>query len=121
MDNQQTGTDLSGFDVGDNRQNQLFDVLSHPHRRFILHYLQSAETPLPVKKLMSELVAWEIQRPETDPMDDEKKAIKIALVHNHLPKIAQAGLIRYDDARQSVTITDRTKEGEAHLETMKSY
>ncbi|NHN47091.1 hypothetical protein G9464_05695 [Halostella sp. JP-L12] len=108
------------FDTGGNRQDELFDVLSHQRRRFLLHALQTAETPVQIEELTTELVVWETQQPVPNRSGDDRTAIEVSLVHNHLPKMAQAGLIRYDETEQTVMLADRTDEVKAHLQTMAS-
>lgn len=101
--------------VGDEeRRNELFDALSHPHRRFTLEYLQTASTPLAVETLAAELEAWdERQLPVEPPL--AVSAIETALVHNHLPRLADAGLIGYEHSQLTVTLTDRTEEVQSLL------
>lgn len=120
MANQFSGTDLSKFDAGDDRQDDLFDVLSHQHRRFILHALRTAEMPVPVGELATELVAWEVQRPVSDRSGDDRDAIEVSLVHTHLPKMADAGLIKYNVTGQIVTLADRSDEIQTHLQPLMS-
>ncbi|WP_433625679.1 DUF7344 domain-containing protein [Halomicrococcus sp. NG-SE-24] len=120
MANRFSGTDPSEFDVGGDQRDELFDVLSNPRRRFILYLLQTAEMPVSVGELTTELTAWESQRQVPDYSADDRAAIEIPLEHNHLPKMAEAGLIDYDDTQQQVTLADRTDEVRAHLQTMAS-
>lgn len=118
MTNQLSETVLSGFDAGGDQQDELFEVLSHPHRRAILHYLHNSDTPASVRDLTAELVTWTERRTASDRTGDDRDVVEGALVHNHLPRMAEAGLVSYDDARQTVTLADRTAEVRAHLETM---
>ena len=111
---------MSEFDVGGDRQDELFDVLSHSRRRFLLAFLQNAETPVSVEELTTELVTWEAQQPVPDRSGAERDASEISLVHNHLPKMAEAGLIRYDYTRRTVALGDRTDEVQAHLQPLAS-
>lgn len=120
MENRHSGPDPSAFDVGGDRQDELFDVLSHPARRFTLRYLQTADVPLEVSELATELVAWEVERPVSDRTSEDRDAIEVSLLHSHLPKMAAAGLVRYDTARKTVSLADRTDEVQAHLQTMAS-
>lgn len=120
MTNQFSEADQSQFDVGGDRQDELFDVLSNSRRRFVLHDLQTAEMPVQVGELTTGIVTWETQRPVPDHSGTKSDAVEVSLVHHHLPKMAQAGLVRYDDARQTVTLADRTDEVRAHLQTMAS-
>lgn len=110
---------LSEFNVGSDRQDEIFSVLSHSHRRFILQYLHSADTPISIDELAAELVAWKNPLSAADQLSDGRATlVKISLMHSHLPKMAEAGLIRYDEIQQTVTLGDRADEGRAHLQTM---
>ena len=113
-------TNLSEFDVGGDRQDELFDVLSNRRRRLMLRSLETAEKPVSVGELAMELVAWESGQPVLDRSGDEREAIEISLVHNHLPKMAEAGFVKYDDAQQGVTLAGRTDELQIHLQTRTS-
>ena len=112
--------DLSELDVGGDQQDGLFDVLSHSHRRFILRYLRAADTPLSVNEVARELVAWKDPLSAADQLSNSRATpVEISLVHSHLPKMAEAGLIRYDETRQTVTLGDHTEEVRAHLQAMR--
>lgn len=120
MSNQLPETNLSEFDVGGDRQDELFDVLSHSHRRFILQYLQTADTPLPVDEVTAGIVAWKNTLVSADQVGESKAAlVEISLLHSHLPKMAETGFIRYDKTRQTVTLGDRTEEVRAHLQAIR--
>lgn len=109
---------LPGFDVGGGRQDEISSVLSHSHRRFILQYLHSANTPLSRDELAAELAAWKNPLAAADQLGDGRTTlVELSLVHSHLPKMAEAGLIRYDEVRQTVTLGNRADEGRAHLQT----
>lgn len=100
----------------DDGRDDLFDVLSHPHRRFVLQYLRTAETPLGVDELTTELAAWERQRSGADRPGDGS-AIELALVHRHLPKMAATEFVGYDAAGRTVTPAARTDDARDHLRT----
>ena len=120
MSNRPLDPALSEFDVGDDQRDGLFDVLSHSYRRFILQYLQTAGTPLSVNEVATELVAWQNPLAAADQLSDGRATpVEISLVHSHLPKMAEVGLIRYDETRQTVTLGDRTEEVQAHLQAMR--
>lgn len=105
-------------DVGGERQDELFDVLSDRRRRSILGSLGNAETPISVAALATELASGEAHGSAPDRSDDRGEAIKVSLLHTHLPKMAAAGVVRYDDTRQTVSLGDRTEEARAHLQEM---
>lgn len=79
--------------------------------------MQDADASVSVTELARELATWEARRSATDRTDDGTDAIEVALVHSHLPKMADAGIVEYDDGRQVVTLADRTEEIRDHLQT----
>lgn len=108
----------SASDIEDGHYDELFDVLSHRHRRFMFQHLLWTETPVPVEELTTELVMAELDRPVADREGDDSDALEISLKHNHLPKMAEAGLIGYDSTQQTVTLADRTEEVRSQLNAM---
>ncbi|UPV74296.1 hypothetical protein M0R89_17385 [Halorussus limi] len=120
MENEASETNGLGFEVGGDRQDELFSVLSHPYRRFVLQHLQTADSPIPVAELTTELVAWERSQSEIGRSGDERTRVGVSLVHNHLPKMADARVVEYDATRQTVTLVDDTDEVHTHLQAMAS-
>jgi DNA-binding transcriptional ArsR family regulator len=82
-----------------------FRVLGARERRRILRYLQ-AQDESSVSELADVLSGWRaVDRDEmTEP--DDRAGIQTALVHVHLPKLADDGLIAYDPAAGTVSVTD---------------
>lgn len=75
-----------------------FDVLSSPVRREIITTL--SESGSVARDQLTETLA------RADGADqDARRRIRIALHHNHLPRLADAGLVVYDD--EAVTATNR--------------
>jgi hypothetical protein len=83
-----------GDDLG-----ELLDMLSHPHRRRILTLLHDRnprdEDEFELEGLTS---------------DDELDNETIALIHNHLPKLAEAGFIDWNQEQHLVTRGPRFEE-----------
>lgn len=71
-----------------------FDLLADPVRRGIVTALRGTES-VSRDRLVATLASDE----------DAHEQLRIALHHNHLPKLADAGLVTYDD--ETVTATDR--------------
>ncbi|UPW00327.1 hypothetical protein M0R88_17685 [Halorussus gelatinilyticus] len=120
MTNNASETSKLGFEVGGDRQDELFSVLSHPYRRFTLQHLRSVDTPLSVAELTTELVAWEERQSEIGRAGDGQTTVGVSLVHNHLPKMADANVVEYDATRQTVTLVNDTDEVHTHLRAMTS-
>lgn len=115
MKNSSTGQSSSTIDVGSDRRDQLFAVLSDARRRFVLRTLQLADREMSVSELTSEVVSWEADMTDSGTTDDVRDTVEISLVHTHLPKMAQAGVVSYDPAAGTVALTDRRHELDHHL------
>ena len=118
MTDQLSETDQTQFEVDGDRHDELFDALSNSRRRFTLQHLQTAETPLPVGELATELQSWESNQTVSAGGGADQDTIEISLLHSHLPKMAEAGLVSYDATRQMVALGDRTEEVQSHLQAM---
>lgn len=116
MSNELSDRGPSEFGADGDQQDQRFGVLSHPHRRFVLDNPLTVEMPVPVREPSAELVARKASVP--DDSGDEGDAVEISLVHNHLPRTAEADLIEDGAAGRTVPLADRTAEVRAHLRAM---
>ncbi|WP_435181419.1 DUF7344 domain-containing protein [Halorussus sp. AFM4] len=87
-----------------------FDLLSRPMRRHIFAILNDKES-LSRHQLTTRVAALEA---EDDTGDEQlRRRIRIALHHNHLPKLADAGVITYDEG--TVTATEALESVAAGL------
>ena len=71
-----------------------FDILSHQHRRTIITLL--AETPTLTRAELTTQLAAAVTDSASQPTAEDRRRLRIALHHNHLPLLADAGLIEYD-------------------------
>lgn len=80
-------------------------LLGNARRRFVLRYLQLRDAPVTVEELAEAVARW-----ECDDLDEItphlSECILASLRHVHLPKLADAGLIRYDRADGRVWTPD---------------
>ena len=105
-----------GFEVDDDRQDELFEVLSHSVRRFTLRYLRAATTPVSLDELTTELVARRTDGNAPGSSDVSPASVQVSLVHNHLPKMAELGFVDYDGGNEEVTAGNRTADVAYHLQ-----
>lgn len=76
------------------RLDRAFRLLGDRRRCYLYVYLQfHPSNEVSVDHLVDRLVEWERALSATQPSRDD---IAIALAHNHLPKLANAGVIDYD-------------------------
>lgn len=80
-----------------------FDILSNPHRRALIAILDETPT-LTRHELTTRLVAT-ITDTTSQPTSEKRRQLRIALQHNHLPRLADACLIEYDTETVAATST----------------
>ncbi len=79
----------------------VFDALSEPRRRYVLYSLADSTTPMDVETLAQLVAKWEVGRPDPGRI----QRVHLTLVHNHLPKLADAELVEYDPDERTVRAT----------------
>jgi len=82
---------------------QFYRALSSYHRRCVLSYLLE-ENETTVDELATVLCGWETTTTGTMQTSTDHSKIYVALVHVHLPKLVDAGLIEYEPNTGSVQI-----------------
>ena len=74
----------------------LFDLLADRRRRFALAYLaDAADGAVTFEALAEAVAARECEGSGVVP-DDRRTDVEVSLHHNHLPRLADAGLVEYD-------------------------
>ena len=91
--------------------NEIARHLAHPSRRHVLS-LVSEKEPCSVDELATSVAARETDGP---PGDDQTHATAIELVHDHLPRLDDIGVIEYDRSHGEAELTET---GERLLESM---
>ena len=80
-----------------------FDILSHQHRRTILTLL--AETPTLTRDELTTQLADAVTDTASQSTLEHRRQLRIALHHNHLPRLTDAGLIEYEGDTVTATPT----------------
>lgn len=95
-------------DGDDEAMDELFEVLSHEYRRYILWMLADAEdrTDEPTRRT---LFAGG---------DDEPDILHLQLRHNHLPKLDDYGLVDWDPEHETLSRGPRFEEVEPFLDVI---
>lgn len=78
---------------------EVYRILAHAERRALLGILASGPGELDVHELVERTREWR------DTPDLDAKPYTIRLLHQHLPKMADAGLVAYDPDAGRVSIT----------------
>lgn len=79
--------------------------LSDPTRRRICSILSTPDPPVSERDLAVELASRCLDRPAADITAEQRRQQRIRLRHHQLPKLADYGLIVYDQSTQTVSIT----------------
>lgn len=94
MRNAPTLADDPPSDLGRAELDRAFALLGHPQRLYLYVYLRCQPADeVSLDHLVSRLTRWERSLGATRTSRDD---VTVALVHNHLPKLADAGVIDYD-------------------------
>ena len=93
----------------------LFEALAHQRRRYALRSLDNYDAPLALADLAEEVAVQEQDVPITYIPAEDVKQIYISLYHNHLPKLEEASLVRYDQETDSVVLADTGEQLEYHI------
>ena len=77
----------------DLRPDVVFDVLSHPYRRFVISYVAQQCRPIPMNELADRIVASELDVPLAQVPEEDRYCARLSMYHTHLPKLVDAGLV----------------------------
>lgn len=94
----------------------LFRVLRNKRRRYALHYLKQREATVSVGELAEQIAAWETDTPVLNVSADDRKRVYISLLQSHLPELADAGMVEFDEANSTVQLTDVAADVDIYVE-----
>lgn len=82
---------------------ETFNLLSHPYRRYVLYYLRTHSGVVDVDTLTA-MLTDELEEPSATVGTDTTERIDISLHHTHLPKLADADVITFDQDGRSIEL-----------------
>lgn len=84
----------------------LFSILSRERRRDALYCLQQYRNPMPLPDLAEEVARMEAETSTIAEISAEDvKSVYMTLYHTHVPKMADANVVEYDQDTDSVRLT----------------
>lgn len=91
---------------------ELFTLLSNSRRRSVLYVLYQSDGALELSLLVQRVASCETGVPAEELDDDVTQSIYISLHQTHLPKLADFGLVTYDDDddERTVSLTPRARD-----------
>lgn len=84
----------------------VYDILKNKRRRFVLLYLESVEGSVTIGELAERIAAYENDLPVEGLNAQQRKRVYIGLYQCHLPKMADAGLIEFNQNRGKVELEE---------------
>ncbi|MFC4448925.1 DUF7344 domain-containing protein [Halorussus aquaticus] len=93
----------------------IFDVLKNRRRRYTLHYLKQEERPVELSELAEQVAAWENDTTIEGLSANERKSVYTSLYQTHLPKLADAGIVDYNQNRGVVELSENAAQLEGYL------
>jgi DNA-binding transcriptional ArsR family regulator len=93
----------------------IFDVLKNRRRRYTLHYLKQQERPVELSELAEQVAAWENDTTVEGLSANERKSVYTSLYQTHLPKLADAGIVEYNQNRGVVELSGNAAQLEGYL------
>lgn len=96
-------------------QNEVYDLLSNPRRRFVISYLREHGRPIELTALAREVAAWENDVPAEELTDQQEKRVYVSLYQTHIPKLRNAGIVEYDSDDGEIQLTRTVGQLERYL------
>jgi len=101
---------------GDLEVDDVFHLLQNQRRRYALQYLQMADSDtVKMRDLAEKVAAWEHDTTVELLSSKQRQRVYIPLYQNHLPKLAEEGVIDYQQSRGVVTRLDGADQLDDHL------
>jgi len=97
-------------------KSQIFDVLRNERRRYLLHYMKTADGEVELGDLATRIAAWEHGTDVDHVPSDQRKSVYTTLQQTHLPKMDDAEILEYDSDRGIVRRTEYTDQLSVYLE-----
>ena len=103
-----------GAATADPDRGEGFSLLSNHRRRFAIHFTKRHEDPVELSDVAEQVAAWELGKeiPELDYA--ERKRVYTSLQQTHLPRLDDAGMIKFENGR--VETTDQVEQLEVYMD-----
>lgn len=92
------GMGESGNSVGQSLDD-VFDLLSNQRRRYVLSCLADTTQPLVLTSLAEDVAICENESPRTEISKEEVRTVRTSLYNSHIPKLVDAGVVKYNQER----------------------
>lgn len=96
-------------------QDEVFEVLKSPRRRYALYYLRREGGESDLSDLTEQVAAWENETTTSALTTEQRKRVYISLYQTHLPKLDEANIVEYDRDAGVVRLGDRASDLNLYL------
>lgn len=98
-------------------EEECFDLLSDYRRRLTVEYLSSSGEVTTIQELAVKIAARENGIPEERVTDQQQKRAYTSLYHFHVPRMAEIGVVEYDEGKDTVATGPSAATLEPYLDT----
>lgn len=99
---------------------ELFDLLSHHRRRYVIECLDRYGSPISLPDLADECVVMEHRRAFDDIPGETVKQMYMSLYHTHIPRLVECSVVEYDQESDSVALGPKATWLEPHITLARS-
>jgi len=96
-------------------QDDVFELLSSPRRRYVLYHLREAKEPIELTTLAEQVAAWENETSVDEITEQERKRVYVSLYQTHIPRLDEAGVVSYDKDSGMVMLQPDADEIDTYL------
>lgn len=116
-----TAAQIQGGDASTElTDDDIFDVLSNRRRRHAVHTIkQHDHEPIEIGDLAEEIAAIENDVHRDNVSYDQRKCVYTALQQSHLPKMDEAGVVKFDKDRGTIEPTPAIEDIEIYLDVVR--
>jgi hypothetical protein len=106
------GTQSGGLSGKD----ELFSILSNHRRRYTIQFCKQEDGAVTLSDLAEQVAAWEEDKTVPEITSAERKRVYTSLQQTHLPTLADAGMIEYED--HEIELTDAADELDVYMDVV---
>jgi len=102
--------------TGELTADTILELLANRRRRYLLYALRGRTDPIELSTLAEQVSGWEHDVPPEAVEKNEYKSVYVSSVQCHVPKLADAGVVRHDQSNHSVILDDNFAQLEPYLQ-----
>ncbi|MFB6075092.1 MAG: hypothetical protein ABEJ89_08775 [Haloarculaceae archaeon] len=89
--------------------------MSSPRRRYVIYYLREEGGPVELTTLAEHVAAWENDTTVEELDSQDRKRVYVSLYQTHIPRLAEAGVVEYDQDTGDVALASRADQIDSYI------